>query len=101
MPDRNRRCSEEADAILRVAVETGNDILRERDRNGSIIRVADVQFLGPGDDLRKRALWTAALGELEALGFAWPASNERAVFRITGLGRNYVANITRGGSPGA
>ncbi|MCY3694011.1 MAG: hypothetical protein OXG77_02225 [Chloroflexi bacterium] len=101
MPERIRRCSEEADAILKVAVEKGNDILRDRDRNGSIIRVADVQFLGPGDESRKSALWTAALGELESLGYAWPASTERGVFRITGRGRNYVAKITRAGSLGA
>ena len=101
MPDRIRRCSEEADAILHVAVETENPIFRERDRNGSIIRVADVQFLGPGDELSKRALWTAALGELEALGYAWPASAERGVFRITGRGRTYVAKTNRASGPGA
>jgi hypothetical protein len=95
MPDRVRRCSEEADAILRTAAETGNVILRERDRNGSVIRVADVQFLGPGDEQPKRAIWTAALGELEALGYAWPASAARDVFRVTGRGRSYIAKTAR------
>ncbi len=97
MPERIQRCSEEADAILKVAVEMGSDILRIRDRNGSVIRVADVQFLGPGDELPKRAIWSAALGELEALGYAWPATSERGVFRVTGRGRNYVASASRSG----
>lgn len=95
MPDRLRRCSEEAEAILQTAVGTSNVILRERGRNGSIIRVADVLFLGPGDDLPKRAIWTAALGELEALGYAWPATPAREYFRVTGRGRNYVARTAR------
>ena len=93
-----RRCSPEAEAILLVAVEHGADIMRNRDRGGSTISVADVRFLVPGDEPRKRALWTAALGEIEALGYAAPTTPAREVFQVTAHGRRYVAKVSQAGS---
>ena len=90
-----RRSSAEAEAILLAAVATGADIVRERGRDGSTISVGDAQFMGPGDGLPERALWNAALGEIEALGYATPTTTEREVFQVTPHGRRYVAKIRR------
>ena len=91
------RWSDEARAILVEAVVSGNDIVRIRGQQGTHLLVGERRFLEPGDDVRKKALWSAALGELEFAGSIAPVTLERSCYRVTRSGIDQYSKLDRTG----